>query len=86
MDHQRKVTYGFSHEVNINVRLTVGILEGLNAEAGYKMLLDDPYRRYQHMHQSDNVDFCVTCRVVSGEQSLCAPVRTARRILFKDWR
>eukprot|EP01134_Creolimax_fragrantissima_P003351 CFRG3351T1 len=86
MDVQRRISYGHSHDLHINVRLTVGVLEGLNTEVDYKTLLDDPYLRYQHMHLSDKVDLFVTCSIVSGGKDLSAPMRTARRINSKDWR
>ncbi|CAB1351516.1 unnamed protein product [Coregonus sp. 'balchen'] len=58
-----KFNYVYSCDLDINVQLKIGSLEGKREQKSYKALLQDPMLRFSGLYQENCSDLYVTCQV-----------------------
>uniref|UniRef100_A0A3Q3JRV4 Phosphatidylinositol 3-kinase catalytic subunit type 3 n=1 Tax=Monopterus albus TaxID=43700 RepID=A0A3Q3JRV4_MONAL len=72
-----KFNYVYSCDLDINVQLKIGSLEGKREQKSYKVLLEDPMLRFSGLYQDNCSDLYVTCQVFAEGKPLALPVRTS---------
>ncbi|KAM9400726.1 LOW QUALITY PROTEIN: phosphatidylinositol 3-kinase catalytic subunit type 3 [Salvelinus alpinus] len=77
--------YVYSCDLDINVQLKIGSLEGKREQKSYKALLQDPMLRFSGLYQESCSDLYVTCRVFAEGKPLALPVRTSYKAFSTRW-
>ncbi|XP_077598670.1 phosphatidylinositol 3-kinase catalytic subunit type 3 [Stigmatopora nigra] len=80
-----KFNYVYSCDLDINVHLKIGSLEGKREQKSYKALLEDPMLRFSGLYQEDCSDLYVTCQVFAEGKPLALPVRTSYKAFSTRW-
>ncbi|XP_038831812.1 phosphatidylinositol 3-kinase catalytic subunit type 3 [Salvelinus namaycush] len=80
-----KFNYVYSCDLDINVQLKIGSLEGKREQKSYKALLQDPMLRFSGLYQESCSDLYVTCRVFVEGKPLALPVRTSYKAFSTRW-
>ncbi|XP_028406868.1 phosphatidylinositol 3-kinase catalytic subunit type 3-like [Dendronephthya gigantea] len=77
--------YVYSCDLDANVSLKIGNLEGKREKRNYKALIEDPQLRFSGLYQSSCSDLYVSCQLYADGQPLCLPTRTAYRPFNTRW-
>ncbi|KAG5260736.1 hypothetical protein AALO_G00295900 [Alosa alosa] len=77
--------YVYSCDLDINVQLKIGSLEGRRERKSYKALLEDPMLRFSGLYQESCSDLYVTCQVFAEGKPLALPVRTSYKAFSTRW-
>ncbi|XP_066575957.1 phosphatidylinositol 3-kinase catalytic subunit type 3 isoform X2 [Amia ocellicauda] len=85
MSETDKFNYVYSCDMDINVQLKIGSLEGKREQKSYKALLQDPMLRFSGLYQESCSDLYVTCQVFAEGKPLALPVRTAYKAFSTRW-
>ncbi|XP_051783358.1 phosphatidylinositol 3-kinase catalytic subunit type 3 [Erpetoichthys calabaricus] len=80
-----KFNYVYSCDLDINLQLKIGSLEGKRELKSYKALLEDPMLRFSGLYQETCSDLYVTCQVFSEGKPLALPVRTSYKPFSTRW-
>uniref|UniRef100_A0A8C4GNG8 Phosphatidylinositol 3-kinase catalytic subunit type 3 n=1 Tax=Dicentrarchus labrax TaxID=13489 RepID=A0A8C4GNG8_DICLA len=80
-----KFNYAYSCDLDINVQLKIGSLEGKREQKSYKALLKDPMLRFSGLYQENCSDLYVTCQVFAEGKPLALPVRTSYKAFSTRW-
>uniref|UniRef100_A0A4W4EJC5 Phosphatidylinositol 3-kinase catalytic subunit type 3 n=1 Tax=Electrophorus electricus TaxID=8005 RepID=A0A4W4EJC5_ELEEL len=80
-----KFNYVYSCDLDINVQLKIGSLEGKRGQKSYKALLEDPMLRFSGLYQESCSDLYVTCQVFAEGKPLALPVRTSYKAFSTRW-
>ncbi|KPP62136.1 phosphatidylinositol 3-kinase catalytic subunit type 3-like, partial [Scleropages formosus] len=80
-----KFSYVYSCDLDINVQLKIGSLEGKREQKSYKALLQDPMLRFSGLYQESCSDLYVTCQVFAEGKPLALPVRTSYKAFSTRW-
>uniref|UniRef100_A0AAR2K7Q2 Phosphatidylinositol 3-kinase catalytic subunit type 3 n=1 Tax=Pygocentrus nattereri TaxID=42514 RepID=A0AAR2K7Q2_PYGNA len=80
-----KFNYVYSCDLDINVQLKIGSLEGKRERKSYKALLEDPMLRFSGLYQESCSDLYVTCQVFAEGKPLALPVRTSYKAFSTRW-
>ncbi|TRY87681.1 hypothetical protein DNTS_013624 [Danionella cerebrum] len=80
-----KFNYVYSCDMDINVQLKIGSLEGKREQKSYKALLEDPMLRFSGLYQESCSDLYVTCQVFAEGKPLALPVRTSYKAFSTRW-
>uniref|UniRef100_A0A3B3T1P9 Phosphatidylinositol 3-kinase catalytic subunit type 3 n=1 Tax=Paramormyrops kingsleyae TaxID=1676925 RepID=A0A3B3T1P9_9TELE len=80
-----KFNYVYSCDMDINVQLKIGSLEGKREQKSYKALLQDPMLRFSGLYQETCSDLYVTCQVFAEGKPLALPVRTSYKAFSTRW-
>uniref|UniRef100_A0A8C5CV13 Phosphatidylinositol 3-kinase catalytic subunit type 3 n=1 Tax=Gadus morhua TaxID=8049 RepID=A0A8C5CV13_GADMO len=80
-----KFNYVYSCDLDINVQLKIGSLEGKREQKSYKALLQDPMLRFSGLYQENCSDLYVTCQVFAEGKPLALPVRTSYKAFSTRW-
>ncbi|XP_061769625.1 phosphatidylinositol 3-kinase catalytic subunit type 3 isoform X3 [Nerophis ophidion] len=80
-----KFNYVYSCDLDINVQLKIGSLEGKREQKSYKALLEDPMLRFSGLYQENCSDLYVTCQVFAEGKPLALPVRTCYKAFSTRW-
>uniref|UniRef100_A0A3Q1GHA4 Phosphatidylinositol 3-kinase catalytic subunit type 3 n=1 Tax=Acanthochromis polyacanthus TaxID=80966 RepID=A0A3Q1GHA4_9TELE len=80
-----KFNYVYSCDMDINVQLKIGSLEGKREQRSYKALLEDPMLRFSGLYQENCSDLYVTCQVFAEGKPLALPVRTSYKAFSTRW-
>uniref|UniRef100_A0A3B4WRU2 Phosphatidylinositol 3-kinase catalytic subunit type 3 n=1 Tax=Seriola lalandi dorsalis TaxID=1841481 RepID=A0A3B4WRU2_SERLL len=80
-----KFNYVYSCDLDINVQLKIGSLEGKREQKSYKALLEDPMLRFSGLYQENCSDLYVTCQVFAEGKPLALPVRTSYKAFSTRW-
>ncbi|XP_061106700.1 phosphatidylinositol 3-kinase catalytic subunit type 3 [Conger conger] len=80
-----KFNYVYSCDMDINVQLKIGSLEGKREQKSYKALLQDPMLRFSGLYQESCSDLYVTCQVFAEGKPLALPVRTSYKAFSTRW-
>uniref|UniRef100_A0A8C2AY97 Phosphatidylinositol 3-kinase catalytic subunit type 3 n=1 Tax=Cyprinus carpio TaxID=7962 RepID=A0A8C2AY97_CYPCA len=80
-----KFNYVYSCDLDINVQLKIGSLEGKREQKSYKALLEDPMLRFSGLYQESCSDLYVTCQVFAEGKPLALPVRTSYKAFSTRW-
>ncbi|XP_072270084.1 phosphatidylinositol 3-kinase catalytic subunit type 3 [Pyxicephalus adspersus] len=77
--------YVYSWELDINVQLKIGSLEGKREQKSYKAVLEDPMLKFSGLYQEQCSDLYVTCQVFADGKPLALPVRTSYKAFSTRW-
>ncbi|KAK1337762.1 hypothetical protein QTO34_002396 [Cnephaeus nilssonii] len=85
MGEAEKFHYIYSCDLDINVRLKIGSLEGKREQKSYKAVLEDPMLKFSGLYQETCSDLYVTCQVFAEGKPLALPVRTSYKAFSTRW-
>uniref|UniRef100_A0A8B9DXL0 Phosphatidylinositol 3-kinase catalytic subunit type 3 n=1 Tax=Anser cygnoides TaxID=8845 RepID=A0A8B9DXL0_ANSCY len=85
MGEAEKLYYVYSCDLDINVQLKIGSLEGKREQKSYKALLEDPMLKFSGLYQETCSDLYVTCQVFAEGKPLALPVRTSYKAFSTRW-
>uniref|UniRef100_A0A7N4NZ83 Phosphatidylinositol 3-kinase catalytic subunit type 3 n=1 Tax=Sarcophilus harrisii TaxID=9305 RepID=A0A7N4NZ83_SARHA len=85
MGEAEKFYYIYSCELDINVQLKIGSLEGKREQKSYKAVLEDPMLKFSGLYQETCSDLYVTCQVFAEGKPLALPVRTSYKAFSTRW-
>ncbi|XP_013404834.1 phosphatidylinositol 3-kinase catalytic subunit type 3 [Lingula anatina] len=84
-DLPERFCYVYSCDLDVNVQLKIGTLEGKRDRPGYKQLVNDPLLRFSGACKDSCSDLYVTCQVYADGKPLTLPVRTAYKAFSTRW-
>ncbi|XP_062984367.1 phosphatidylinositol 3-kinase catalytic subunit type 3 isoform X1 [Elgaria multicarinata webbii] len=85
MGEAEKFHYVYSCDLDINVQLKIGSLEGKREQKSYKAVLENPMLRFSGLYQETCSDLYVTCQVFAEGKPLALPVRTSYKAFSTRW-
>ncbi|ELU04838.1 hypothetical protein CAPTEDRAFT_155274 [Capitella teleta] len=85
MDAPDKFHYVYSCDLEANVQIKIGTLEGHRERPGYKELIDDPLLRFSGACQEGCSDLYVTSQVYAEGRPLALPIRTSYKAFTTRW-
>uniref|UniRef100_A0A2R8ME30 Phosphatidylinositol 3-kinase catalytic subunit type 3 n=1 Tax=Callithrix jacchus TaxID=9483 RepID=A0A2R8ME30_CALJA len=85
MGEADKFHYIYSCDLDINVQLKIGSLEGKREQKSYKAVLEDPMLKFSGLYQETCSDLYVTCQVFAEGKPLALPVRTSYKAFSTRW-
>ncbi|XP_074851938.1 phosphatidylinositol 3-kinase catalytic subunit type 3 isoform X1 [Carettochelys insculpta] len=85
MGEAEKFCYVYSCDLDINVQLKIGSLEGKREQKSYKAVLEDPMLKFSGLYQENCSDLYVTCQVFAEGKPLALPVRTSYKAFSTRW-
>ncbi|EHA99126.1 Phosphatidylinositol 3-kinase catalytic subunit type 3 [Heterocephalus glaber] len=85
MGETEKFHYIYSCDLDINVQLKIGSLEGKREQKSYKAVLEDPMLKFSGLYQDTCSDLYVTCQVFAEGKPLALPVRTSYKAFSTRW-
>ncbi|XP_032741426.1 phosphatidylinositol 3-kinase catalytic subunit type 3 isoform X2 [Rattus rattus] len=85
MGEAEKFHYIYSCDLDINVQLKIGSLEGKREQKSYKAVLEDPMLKFSGLYQETCSDLYVTCQVFAEGKPLALPVRTSYKPFSTRW-
>ncbi|XP_042191478.1 phosphatidylinositol 3-kinase catalytic subunit type 3 isoform X3 [Callorhinchus milii] len=85
MGDTERFCYVYSCDLDINVQLKIGSLEGKREQKSYKALLEDPLLKFSGLYQETCSDLYVTCQVFAEGKPLALPVRTSYKAFSTRW-
>ncbi|XP_060546767.1 phosphatidylinositol 3-kinase catalytic subunit type 3 [Pantherophis guttatus] len=85
MGEAEKFHYVYSCELDLNVQLKIGSLEGKREQKSYKAVLENPMLRFSGLYQETCSDLYVTCQVFAEGKPLALPVRTSYKAFSTRW-
>ncbi|XP_064619117.1 phosphatidylinositol 3-kinase catalytic subunit type 3-like [Lineus longissimus] len=77
--------YVYSSDLDVNVEIKIGTLEGMRERPKYKELINDPMLKYSGIYQEGCADLYVTCQVFEDHKPLALPVRTSYKAFSTRW-
>ncbi|KAK7116058.1 phosphatidylinositol 3-kinase catalytic subunit type 3-like [Littorina saxatilis] len=78
--------YLYSCDLDFNVSIKIGTLEGEANRYTLKELKDDPAKRFSGTYQKEgHADLYVTCQVFNGGRSMGLPVQTCYKPISSRW-
>ncbi|XP_026541596.1 phosphatidylinositol 3-kinase catalytic subunit type 3 [Notechis scutatus] len=85
MGETEKFYYVYSCDLDLNVQLKIGSLEGKREQKSYKAVLENPMLRFSGLYQETCSDLYVTCQVFAEGKPLALPVRTSYKAFSTRW-
>ncbi|XP_038646702.1 phosphatidylinositol 3-kinase catalytic subunit type 3 [Scyliorhinus canicula] len=85
MSDTEKFCYVYSCDLDINVQLKIGSLEGKREQKSYTALLEDPLLKFSGLYQETCSDLYVTGQVFAEGKPLALPVRTSYKAFSTRW-
>ncbi|KAM3845139.1 phosphatidylinositol 3-kinase catalytic subunit type 3 isoform 5-T5 [Vipera latastei] len=85
MGEAEKFYYVHSCDLDLNVQLKIGSLEGKREQKSYKAVLENPMLRFSGLYQETCSDLYVTCQVFAEGKPLALPVRTSYKAFSTRW-
>ncbi|XP_078406822.1 phosphatidylinositol 3-kinase catalytic subunit type 3 isoform X2 [Cetorhinus maximus] len=85
MGDTEKFCYVYSCDLDINVQLKIGSLEGKREQKSYTALLEDPLLKFSGLYQETCSDLYVTGQVFAEGKPLALPVRTSYKAFSTRW-
>ncbi|XP_066471116.1 phosphatidylinositol 3-kinase catalytic subunit type 3 isoform X1 [Tiliqua scincoides] len=85
MAEPERFCYVHSCDLDINVQLKIGSLEGKREQKSYKAVLENPMLRFSGLYQETCSDLYVTCQVFAEGKPLALPVRTSYKAFSTRW-
>ncbi|XP_077989101.1 phosphatidylinositol 3-kinase catalytic subunit type 3-like [Glandiceps talaboti] len=80
-----RFTYVYSCDLDVNVQIKIGTLEGTRERKSFRALVEDPQLRYSGLYQDGCSDMYVTCQVFADGRPLGLPTRTSYRPFSTRW-
>ncbi|XP_060685733.1 phosphatidylinositol 3-kinase catalytic subunit type 3 [Hemiscyllium ocellatum] len=85
MGDTEKFCYVYSCDLDINVQLKIGSLEGKRGQKSYTALLEDPLLKFSGLYQETCSDLYVTGQVFAEGKPLALPVQTSYKAFSTRW-
>nr|CAA87094.1 phosphatidylinositol 3-kinase [Homo sapiens] len=85
MGEAEKFHYIYSCDLDINVQLKIGSLEGKREQKSYNAVLEDPMLKFSGLYQETCSDLYVTCQVFAEGKPSALPVRTSYKAFSTRW-
>ncbi|XP_072428046.1 phosphatidylinositol 3-kinase catalytic subunit type 3 [Chiloscyllium punctatum] len=85
MGDTEKFYYVYSCDLDINVQLKIGSLEGKREQKSYTALLEDPLLKFSGLYQETCSDLYVTGQVFAEGKPLALPVQTSYKAFSTRW-
>ncbi|KAM6475079.1 phosphatidylinositol 3-kinase catalytic subunit type 3 isoform 1-T1 [Liasis olivaceus] len=85
MGEAEKFSYVYSCDLDLNVQLKIGSLEGKREQKSYRAVLENPMLRFSGLYQETCSDLYVTCQVFAEGKPLALPVRTSYKAFSTRW-
>ncbi|KAK7077877.1 Phosphatidylinositol 3-kinase catalytic subunit type 3 [Halocaridina rubra] len=80
-----KFWFVYSSDLDVDIQIKIGTLDGKREKPNYKALLDDPLLKYSGLYQSGCSDLYVVCQVYADGRELTLPVRTSYKPFSARW-
>ncbi|XP_078606868.1 phosphatidylinositol 3-kinase catalytic subunit type 3-like [Branchiostoma floridae x Branchiostoma japonicum] len=80
-----RINYVYSCDLDVNIQLKIGTLEGKRERKSYKALVEDPMLRYSGQYQETCSDLYITCQVFAKGKPLALPVQTSYKPFSTRW-
>lgn len=80
-----KFWYVHSCDLDVNIQVKIGNLDGKREKPNYEALLKDPLLKYSGIYQPGCSDLYVSCQVFSEGRELTLPVRTSYKPFTLRW-
>ncbi|KAG0710365.1 Phosphatidylinositol 3-kinase catalytic subunit type 3 [Chionoecetes opilio] len=80
-----KFWYVHSCDLDVNIQVKIGTLDGRREKPNYEDLLKDPLLKHSGLHQAACSDLYVTCHVYAEGRELTLPVRTSHKSFSSRW-
>lgn len=80
-----KFWYVYSSDLDVDIQIKIGTLDGKREKPNYKSLLEDPMLKYSGLYQPGCSDLYVSCQVYSDGRELTLPVRTSYKSFSARW-
>lgn len=80
-----RLCYVYSCDLDVNVEIKIGTLEGHRERPSYKDFLNDPTLKFSGVYCDGCSDLYVTCQVFSDSRSLSLPVQTSFKSFTTRW-
>jgi len=80
-----RFNYIYSCELDTNVQIKIGTLEGHREHPSHRELINDPIVRFSGAYQDGCSDLYVTCQVFADGKAIVLPVCTAYRAFSTRW-
>ncbi|CAH1797509.1 unnamed protein product [Owenia fusiformis] len=77
--------YVYSCDLDVNVQIKIGTLEGVRDKPSYNELIADPMLKYSGVYQDDCSDMYVTCQVYSDGKPLALATQTSYKAFTTRW-
>uniref|UniRef100_A0A8C4R0Q2 Phosphatidylinositol 3-kinase, catalytic subunit type 3 n=1 Tax=Eptatretus burgeri TaxID=7764 RepID=A0A8C4R0Q2_EPTBU len=85
MAESNRFLYVYSCDLDLNVQLKIGSLEGKREQQSFKELLEDPMLKFSGLYEEGCSDLYVTCQVYGDGKSLGLPIRTSYKAFSTRW-
>nr|XP_044989450.1 zinc finger protein 829-like [Jaculus jaculus] len=85
MGEAEQIHYVCSCDLDVNVQLKIGSLEGKREQKNYRAVLEDPVLKFSGLYQETCSDLYVTCQVFAEGNPLALPVRTSYKVFSTRW-
>ncbi|GAB1609342.1 phosphatidylinositol 3-kinase catalytic subunit type 3-like [Argonauta hians] len=80
-----RLCYVYSCDLDVNVEIKIGTLEGCRKRPSYKDFLNDPILKYSGAYSDGCSDLYVTCQVFADSRPLSLPVQTSFKSFTTRW-
>ncbi|ESP05458.1 hypothetical protein LOTGIDRAFT_181298 [Lottia gigantea] len=77
--------YVYSCDLDVNIEIKIGTLEGQRDRPNYKELLEDPMLKFSGAYQDSCSDLFVTCQIYADGRPLSLPVSTSYKAFSTRW-
>ncbi|KAK6643525.1 Phosphatidylinositol 3-kinase catalytic subunit type 3 [Polyplax serrata] len=84
-DHSDKFYYIYSSQLDVNVRVKIGTLDGHKERQQFDKLLEDPMLKFCGLYQQETADLKVVCQVFADNRPLALPVCTSYKPFTTRW-
>ncbi|EEB15521.1 Phosphatidylinositol 3-kinase catalytic subunit type, putative [Pediculus humanus corporis] len=84
-DSSDKFYYIYSSQLDVNVRVKIGTLDGHKERQQFDKLLEDPMLKFCGLYQQETADLKVVCQVFADNRPLALPVCTSYKPFTTRW-
>lgn len=77
--------YVNSCDLDLNIQIKIGTLEGKRQKPSYRELLEDPQLRFSGLYEDTCSDLYVTCQIFADGKALTLPTRTCYKAFTTRW-
>lgn len=80
-----RFNYVYSCDLDVNIQIKIGTLEGERQRPSYQDLINDPMLKFSGVYQEGHSDLYVTCRIYSDGRPLSLAVSTSYKAFSTRW-
>ncbi|XP_033633961.1 phosphatidylinositol 3-kinase catalytic subunit type 3-like [Asterias rubens] len=85
VDEPDRFYYIYSCDLNVDVQIKVGTVEGKRRKLSHKILLQEPHLRFSGLYENKCSDLYVTCQIFSDGIPLTLPCCTSYKSFNSRW-